>query len=165
MRSQQNIERHYFGRFCKAAGLDVIPAYGDKPDVVLHLDRKIGVEITNFYIRPGADEASEQRQRQRRQEVVEAASKKYRATGGRRFELTIQFNPKQPIRSGRKAALIAELARLATRVEGRPQGNVSPVLFEQCPEVLTVWLNPREYLDAAGASPKSTPSISSLSAA
>jgi hypothetical protein len=148
MRSQQEIERHYFERFRKVAGLNVIPAYGDKPDVVLHLDRKIGVEITNFYIRPGADEASEQRQRQRRHEVVEAASKSYRAAGGRRFELTIQFNPERPIRSGRKAALIAELASLATRIEGHPQGQVSPVLFEQSPEVLTVWLNPREYLDA-----------------
>jgi hypothetical protein len=149
MGSQQDIERYYFEQFRRASGLDVIPTYGDKPDVVLHIDRKIGVEITNFYIRPGAEEASEQRQRQRRQEVVDAAGESYRAAGGRRFELTIQFNPNRPIRSRRKAALIAELANLAAQIEGYPRGQVPSVLFEQSEELLTVWLNPRDYRDAA----------------
>ena len=61
MKSQQETERHYFEQYREASGLVAIPAYGDKPDVILHLDRKIGVEITNFYLRPGHDKASEQR--------------------------------------------------------------------------------------------------------
>lgn len=149
MGSQQDIERYYFEQFRRAAGLDALPAYGDKPDVLLCTDRKIGVEITNFYVRPGAEEASEQRQRERRQEVVEAAGERYRAAGGRRFELTIQFDPKRPIRSRRKAVLIAELADLASRIEGYPRGQVPGALFEQSKELLTVWLNPRDYRDAA----------------
>ncbi len=148
MKSQQEIERHYFEQFRKASGLETIPAYGDKPDVILHLDRKTGVEITNFYLRPGHDPASEQRQRKRRQDVVAEAQKRYRNTGGRWFELTIQFDNKRPIGSGRRAALIGELVGLARRIEDHPTGPVSPVLFEQSPELLTVWLNAQEYLDA-----------------
>ena len=148
MKSQQEIERHYFEQFRKASGLEAIPAYGDKPDVILHLDLKTGVEITNFYLRPGHDPASEQRQRKRRQDVVAEAQKRYRNTGGRWFELTIQFDNKRPIGSGRRAALIGELVGLARRIEDHPTGPVSPVLFEQSPELLTVWLNAQEYLDA-----------------
>ncbi len=129
MRTQQEIERHYFEQFRKASGLEAIPAYGDKPDVILHLNRKIGVEITNFYLRPGHDPASEQRQRKRRQDVVAEAQKCYRDTGGRWFELTIQFDTKRPIGSGRKAALVDELVDLARHIEDHSTGPVSPVLY------------------------------------
>lgn len=148
MKPQQEIERGYFEQFRRASDLDAIPSYGDKPDVILHLDRKIGVEITNFYLRPGHDGASEQRQRVRREDVITQARNRYRDDGGRGFELTIQFNPKRPIGSKRSAALIAELADLAKRIEDHPTGPVSPVLFERSPELLTVWLNAQEYLDA-----------------
>jgi hypothetical protein len=83
MKSKQEIQRHYFEQFREASGLDAIPEYGDQPDVVLHLDRKIGVEITNFYLRPGHDKASVQRQRELRRDVVEEAQKRYRGVGGR----------------------------------------------------------------------------------
>jgi hypothetical protein len=134
IRPPQEIERGYFEQFRRASGLDAIPSYGDKPDVILHLDRKIGVEITNFYLRPGHDEASEQRQRERRKDVITEALNRYRGEGGRDHELTIQFNPKRPIRSERSAALIAELADLAKRIEDHPTGPVSPLLFERSPE-------------------------------
>jgi len=148
MESQGEIERHYFELFCKASGLDAIPAYGNKPDVILYLDRKIGVEITNFYLRPGRDKASQQRQREQRQYVVTEAQKRYREAGGRGLELTIQFDTKRPIRSGRKIDLIGELVDLARRIEDHSSGPVSSTLFEQSSELLTVWLNWEEYLDA-----------------
>ena len=68
--SQQEAEKFYFELFRQASGMGAIPEYGDKPDVIIHLDRKIGVEITNFYLRPGSDDASEQRQRERRTTIV-----------------------------------------------------------------------------------------------
>jgi len=137
--------------FRQASGLVAIPDYGDKPDVILHLDRKIGVEITNLYVRPGSDDASEQRQRERRTKVVAAAQNHYRQMGERDFELTIQFNAKSPIRSRRMAALTTELADLASRIERHSKrhskGPIDPEVFGTSPELLTVYLNAREYPD------------------
>jgi hypothetical protein len=145
--SQQEAEKYYFDLFRQASGLVAIPDYGDKPDVILHLDRKIGVEITNLYVRPGSDDASEQRQRERRTKVVAAAQSHYRQMGGRDFELTIQFNAKSPIRSRRMAALTTELADLASRIERHSTGPIDPEVFATSPELLTVYLNAREYPD------------------
>jgi hypothetical protein len=143
VKSKREKERHSFEQFCKAEGLKATPAYGDKPDVILPIhDRKVGVEITHSYSRPGSDVASEQRQRAQRQDVLSAAQRRYRDVGGRGLQLTIAFNPQQPIRSKRKAALIDELVALASRIEGLSSGRVSPLLFEQSPELWTVWLNP-----------------------
>jgi len=146
--SQQEAEKFYFELFRQASDLGAIPEYGDKPDVIIHLDRKIGVEITNFYLRPGSDDASEQRQRERRTNIVADAQSLYRRQGGSRaFELTIQFNTNFPIRSRRTAALTTELADLARLIERHSTGPIDPEVFAPSPELLTVWLNAREYPD------------------
>lgn len=145
--SQQETEKFYFELFRHASGLNAIPEYGDKPDVIIHLDRKIGVEITNFFLRPGSDDASEQRQRERRTKVVADAQSRYRKRSGRDFELTIQFNTKFPIPSRRIAALTTELVDLARQIESYPTGAIDPEVFATSPELLTVWLNAREYPD------------------
>lgn len=145
---KQHAERYYFERFRRASNLDADPVFGDKPDVIIHLDRKVGVEITNFYFQPGSDSASEQRQRVWRENVISEAQSRYQQEGGRNFELTVQFNSKTPIRRHRIAPLIGELLGLARRLEGYRTGPVDFELFASSPELQTVWLNAREYLDA-----------------
>ena len=74
----QTIERHYFERFCQAYSL---PAgqlgYGDKPDVTLTGERRIGIEVTCFYLQSGSRIESMQRQRPLRLAVVEQAQALY----------------------------------------------------------------------------------------
>jgi len=70
----RDIERHYFEGFRKTYELPPgAVCYADKPDILLKGDRTIGIEITNFYLQPGGEEASEQRQRPRRYEVLSQA--------------------------------------------------------------------------------------------
>ena len=61
--SNDRIERHYFEKFRKIYPLpDGYIAYGDKPDVIVRGSRKLGIEITNFYVLSGNLLKSEQRQ-------------------------------------------------------------------------------------------------------
>jgi hypothetical protein len=63
-RTNSDIERHYFERFRKAYPLlEGTVAYGDKPDITLTGERKIGIEVTRFYLQSGSLPESEQRQR------------------------------------------------------------------------------------------------------
>lgn len=102
-KTNRDIERHYFEQFAKAYALpNGVPEYGDKPDVTLKSARTIGVEMTNFYLQSGGSSGSEQRQRPLRQAVVTDAQNLFRGAGGRKFELSIGFNPEKPITSARK---------------------------------------------------------------
>src|SRR5262249_39848586 len=94
MKTNRDIERHYFEQFCGAYELpDGAPEYADKPDVLLRGERTIGVEITRFYLQPGGSPVSEQRQKPLRKGVVSDAHKLHRSAGGKKFELTISFRP------------------------------------------------------------------------
>jgi hypothetical protein len=148
MTMKRDLERQYFEEFRTVHGLLGVPTYGDKPDVILESDRTIGVEITNFYIESGDDETSEQRQRPRRAKVIADAQALHRAAGGRRTELTITYDPAQPITVARQRVLPQELADLAHRVDTHEMGQVSSLLFEASPEILRVWFNPEEFTDA-----------------
>jgi hypothetical protein len=144
------IERHYFERFRKAYAL---PAgaftYGDKPDVTLASEQTIGIEITRFYLQPGSAPYSEQRQRPLRTAVLSQAQALYRADGGKKIELTIAFDPAEPITPPRRKKLPAELAALAKRVDNsRTSGEVDRRQFRAMPEIAFVHLNTREYPDA-----------------
>ena len=79
-KTNRNTERHYFERFRKTYTLPLGEiGYLDKPDVVVKGARTIGIEITNFYLEPGSEEGSEQRQRPRRYEVASKAHSLYLA--------------------------------------------------------------------------------------
>src|SRR5260370_9385547 len=116
-KTNRDIERHYFEQFRSAYGLQGVPTYRDKPDVILNSDRTIGIEITNFYVASGDDETSEQRQRPRRARVVSDAQRAHRAAGGRRTALTITVNPDKAITPTRHGHLGRELADLAHSVD------------------------------------------------
>jgi hypothetical protein len=72
--SNQEIEKYYFEMFRNDYPLpsgNVV--YGDSPDVVIDGERKIGIEITNFYHKPGTDPESEQIQNSWRCKVISEA--------------------------------------------------------------------------------------------
>lgn len=148
-KTNRDIERHYFERFCKVYKLPPgAVCYADKPDLLVKGNRTIGIEITNFYLQQGSAEGSEQRQRPRRDEVVSEAHKLYRAAGGKGIELTIQFNSAMPITSASKKALAKKLAAFAARVDTRPSGPFHGNSFPEIPEIISIWLNSREWADA-----------------
>ncbi len=58
--SNQEIEKYYFGMFRKDYPLPFgTVIYGVSPDVVIDCERKIGIEITNFFHKPGSLPESE----------------------------------------------------------------------------------------------------------
>jgi hypothetical protein len=148
-KTNRDIERNYFEQFAKAYALpNGVHEYGDKPDVILESTRTIGIEMTNFYLQSGGSSGSEQRQRPLRQVVVTDAQNLFCGAGGRKFELSIGFNPEKPISSARKKILPKELAALAASISANESGRVDGDLFEGSPEVSFVYLNSKEYDDA-----------------
>src|ERR1700760_3176126 len=98
--SNHERERHYFRQFSKAYALpEGRIAYGNKPDIILHDTSigKIGIEITNFFVKSGNLLESEQRQRPLREKVVSTAHRLYLAGGGNKIELTFGFDESTPI--------------------------------------------------------------------
>ena len=64
--NQQDIERYYFEKFQRSYLLPPgLICYADKPDVRIEGPRKIGIEMTNFYVTAGTLPASEQVQSNR----------------------------------------------------------------------------------------------------
>ncbi len=145
--SNQTIERYYFDLFRSHYA---VPAgelvFTDKPDVIVRGEKTIGVEIANLYFTCGADPASEQVQCASRRQVLKRAQALHRASGGRNIELSVDFNPVYPIK---KVEPVAQaLAAIATKVEDSSSGSISPLLFEDVPELRFLYHNQKEYTDA-----------------
>ena len=146
-RLNKDIELYYFEQFRSHYPLDGWePAYGDKPDVILHGDTQIGVEIANLYLADGHDPTSEQSQRQFRRKVLREAQARYLANGGKSIELSVTFDAMHPIHDS--ASLVASLATAADRIDKLPAGSVRKSFFSGIPEVLSIFHNPTEYDDA-----------------
>src|SRR5258707_15733927 len=106
-----------------------VGCYGDKPDVVICGARKIGIEITNFFLEPGHSASSEQRQRPRRTEAITAAQKFFQKQTGKNIEFTFGFDKARPIknptalakthRGSSKKTLHATHGRNSTRLASR----------------------------------------------
>ncbi len=145
--SNQEIERYYFEQFRSHYPMpEGELEYTDKPDVIIRGSKVIGVEIANLYIDPGGDPASEQRQRDRRQRTLARAQELYLAAGGRYIELSVDFQPDQPILEVEPIA--RALADLAKGLDGLPSGQVSSTLFKHIPQLRFVYNNARQYTDA-----------------
>ncbi|MEO8594860.1 MAG: hypothetical protein ABI759_16190 [Candidatus Solibacter sp.] len=135
---QQRAERYYFGRFQNVYPLpSTNVTFGDKPDVIIHAERSIGVEITNLYHIDGERPESEQRQRERRQAVVVAAQGIYERGPHKNIELTFGFDDAHPIGNGRaQRSLAQKLADVARRVqESEENGQIAASHLENVPEV------------------------------
>ena len=162
----RDIERAYFERFRQAYTLPPgTLSYADKPDVLVTGQRVVGIEITNFYLEPGSDEASEQRQRRRRYEVASEAHRLYLADGGKDIELTIEFAPNKPITSATRKTLPKKLAQFAARIDTRPMGPYYPESFPDMPEITSIWSSGREWPNPTWVRPGQVYSYEEMSAA
>ena len=133
-KSNKEIEEHYFEMFRRDYHLPVGSiCYGDKPDVILNGERKIGVEITNLFLEEGNLPESEQVQREAREKVVSEAQRIYQEGHGKKIELTFGFTNAKPIRDKRK--FVKNIVSLAKRVEGCETGHLSRDIFKDIPEL------------------------------
>lgn len=145
-KSNQEIEQYYFGMFRRDYQLpEGTIVHGDKPDVILEGKRKIGIEITNFFLESGALSKSEQVQRKAREAVVSEAQQIYLANSGKSIELSFSFDKLSPIRDKRK--LTKKIATVAKNIDGLKTGAVCKDVFKDIPELLFVYLNAKEYED------------------
>ena len=89
--------------------------YGDSPDVIIDGERKIGIEITNFFHNSGTLLESEQIQDRLREKVVSEAKHLYQKGNGGMFELSFGFDKSFPIKD--QKTLINQLTQLATKIQ------------------------------------------------
>ena len=149
MRSISNsiIERNCFEQFRTHFPLPSGEVeYTDKPDVLLHGDRRVGIEIARVHLTDGRNLASEQVQTGRRKLVLKLAQQHFLAAGGRRIELTFSFDPSHPIADAK--AMAKALATAAVGFADGPEGEVRRAMYAELPQIAFVYHNPREYHDA-----------------
>lgn len=144
--SQQEVERRYFGIF---ADVYAVPAgrveYKDKPDIRIHGENLLGIELASLYRRSGSETSSEQVQRNWREKTLATAQSRHIKSGGKQIELTVSFNARRAIADIETVA--ERLSDLATRIDGLPSGPISRDAFSSIPEVSFVYLNARHYED------------------
>lgn len=144
--SNQDIEKYYFEMFRKDYSLpsgNII--YGDSPDVIIDGERKLGIEIANFYHKSGTLPESEQIQSRWREKVVSKAQHLYQKQNGRKFEISFGFDKSCPILS--QKALVDQLINLATQIQNFQTGQIGRNHFKHIPELSFVYLNNQEYED------------------
>ena len=142
--SNRELEQYYFDQFRLHFPLpNGEIEYSDKPDVVIHGERTLGIEIANLYLTDGADPNSEQVQRKRREAVVRDAQKCHSLAGGKKIELTVSFDPARPITNTQEVA--DSLATVAHSIEHLPAGVIPRRYFSQVPHLNFVYHNPTEY--------------------
>ncbi|MFH1983786.1 MAG: hypothetical protein ABIL58_18250 [Pseudomonadota bacterium] len=144
--SNQEIEKYFFEMFRKDYPLpsgNVV--YGDSPDIVMDGERKIGIEITNFYHKPGSAPESEQIQNSWRGKVISEAQNFYEKQNGKKFEISFGFDKSNPIQNQKD--LIKQIFDLATQIQNCETGQIRTDYFKQIPELSFVYLNNKEYRD------------------
>jgi len=138
-------ERHYFELFREFYQVpDGKVKYGDKPDVIIDGDKRVGIEITNFFIERGQLPISEQNQRRIRKDVLKKAHQRYKKGGGK-YEISFSFNKEQPIQNSQK--LIPRIVDLIRKLEVFKTGGISRYFLEDIPELEFIYINPNLYND------------------
>jgi hypothetical protein len=145
--SNQDIEKRYFELFRQNYKLpEGIVTYKDKPDVILDGNKKIGIEITNFFLESGKLPESEQKQRKAREKVIEEAQRIYLDNGGEKIQLSFSFDKASPIgNEGEKKKLINKIIDLAKNIDELKSGQICKDKFKHIPELWFVYLNSNEY--------------------
>ena len=114
----------------------------DKLDVILHGERVIGIEMTNFYLEPGGSSASEQQQRKMRTAVVSEAQRLFQQSGNKNAAFIFGFDKNHPIDNGN--ALARRIATLAEVLSHEPpDGEISPNRYRQQIRELSFWYRSR----------------------
>jgi hypothetical protein len=146
LEKKQAAEKHHFDSFRDHYSLP--PGrieYGDKPDVVIHGDRKIGIEIARIYKVDGRDPRSEQLQRGDRQKVIERAERNFLSLGGRKIELNIGFDHNYPIARNRINQIASDLTKFALEISPEQDSCVRNFPLEETPEIGFLYHSGIEY--------------------
>jgi len=138
--AKKEIERYYFEKFCKAYQLpDGEVKHGDKPDFIIHGNKKIGIEVTNAYIEDGKLPESEQNQVKGREEILSKAKREYLENNGKHIEISFSFSKDKPIRN--KKDLIKRIVELAKRIDTFATGQIRRDIYQNIPELDFVYVN------------------------
>jgi hypothetical protein len=144
-KSNQEIERHYFELFRRIYPLpNGQVKYGDQPDVIIEGERKLGIEVTNFFLERGELPESEQKQRRSREDVLKKAHRKYKEKRGK-YEISFSFNKEQPIQKG--TILIQNIVKLINKLESSRKGGFPKPFLRDIPELDFVYINHNLYTD------------------
>ena len=121
--------------------------FRDKPDIIYHGAKKIGIEITNFFKEDGGCPGSEQIQRDVRKKVVKRAEEIYLKNGRKGTSLILSFDKASPIGDQLQQQKLAErIATLAKQIDGRQTGPIGKDVFtDDIPELSFVYLFSEEY--------------------
>lgn len=145
-KSNLKIEQYQFEMFRRDYQLPAgTIVHGNKPDVILEGSRRIGIEITNFFLESGKLPESEQVQQKARESVVSEAQQVYLTNGGKGIELSFSFNKEAPIRD--RGKLVNKIAAVAKNIDGFETGLIYKDVFKDIPELSFVYLNAKEYED------------------
>jgi hypothetical protein len=147
--SNKQIERHYFDAFRKVYTLpEGVLEHRDKPDAIISGPRKIGIEITNFFLENGELTQSEQKQKPLRKTVVDKAYAIHRAQGGGPYGVTFQFDKSHPIESRKTNSLAKHLAEFVGTHVGRISGPIDRRLFRnELPQIADIYLSAPNFPD------------------
>jgi hypothetical protein len=144
-KSNQEIEHHYFELFRRIYALpDGQVKHGDRPDIIVEGARRVGIEVTNFFLEKGELPESEQKQRRIREEVLKKAQRKYMDAGGR-YEISFSFNKERPIKRGQK--LVPRIVEVIRKIEASRTGGISKCFLQDIPELDFVYIDPNLYTD------------------
>jgi uncharacterized protein YxeA len=144
--SKQKIEKHYFEMFREAYSLPSGEIeFGDKPDVIINGPKKIGIEMTNFYLKDGSSSKSEQKQQLLREAVVNSAQELYLKNGGKSITISFDFDKEKPIENKKK--LVKKLVEYVKSIEDQEEGSMFMETFKEIPELSFVYLQKGLYLD------------------
>lgn len=146
MLSNKALEKHYFEMFSKDYQLPSGKiSYKDKPDVIIRGEKKIGIEMTQFYLEDGKLQESEQRQKALRQKIISSAQSTYQVRNKEKIELTLGFDKANPIENTK--IVISKLVALAEKVKKCETGEVARNSFKSIPELSFVYLYAEEDFD------------------
>lgn len=139
-KSNQEIEHWYFELFSRSYQLPKgVVSYGDKPDVIIEGERKIGMEVTTFYPQSGEHRESEQRQIKLREDILDKAQQRYLEKGGKYLWLVFDFNKEHPIQN--KEKFITRIVDLVQKIEDYPTGEIIKDNFIDIPEIRFLSIN------------------------
>lgn len=144
--SNKEIEKYYFEMFRKKYSLPLGKIeYGDKPDVIIHGSNRIGIEMTNFYLKDGSSIESEQVQADIRDKVVLNAQQLYLQNNGKRITVSFDFDKEKPIKN--KKDLVEKLVEYIKSIEDQEDGAMFRETFKEIPELSFVYLQSGVSLD------------------
>lgn len=146
--SQLALERAYYQEFAKHCPIAPKGAveFSDKPDIRVYGADRLGIEVTNIYLKDGRDPASEQVQSKLRSDVIRQAGELYLAGGHPRYEFWFDFDPLVPITNCKELSRRVYECVLEAIKEQREYTSYKG--FNDCPELHFMTYNGIEYADA-----------------